>query len=466
MSMSKIRHPMPEQIPGNRVNNFQEVALGYSEATAAAEAGRCLQCKTAPCREGCPVEVDIPAFIKLIKQGEYIQAAKNVKEKNSLPAVCGRVCPQETQCESKCVLNKSGNSVAIGRLERFVADYERHGGNIETPYVVRKKDRIAVVGSGPAGLTVAGDLALAGYRVTIFEALHKPGGVLAYGIPEFRLPKEIVEAEVAYIRKLGVEFVFNAVIGKTLTIEDLFKDGFKVVFIGSGAGAPQFLNIPGEDSNGVYSANEFLTRVNLMKAYDFPVYNTPVWVGKRVVVMGGGNVAMDAARTARRLGAEKVWLVYRRTEAEMPARHEEAEHAKEEGIEFVFLTSPVKVIASENGWVNGVECIKMELGEPDKSGRRSPVPIPDSNFVLPADTMIVSIGNSPNPLILATTRRLAATSKGTIIADDNGLTSREGIYAGGDIVTGAATVISAMGAGKRSAKAICSYIEAMGGGTL
>ena len=457
--MPALRQAMPEQPAAERGKNFQEVALGYGEETANIEAGRCLQCKTAPCRTGCPVEVDIPAFIHLVKEGHYSEAARKIKEKNSLPAVCGRVCPQEVQCESKCVLGKKGSPVAIGRLERFCADFER-AQTKESPVAVKRTgDKVAIVGSGPAGLTAAGDLALAGYQVTVFEALHKEGGVLVYGIPEFRLPKNIVAAEVEYIKNLGVEFVSNVVVGKTITVDELFEQGYKAVFVGSGAGSPQFLRIPGENLNGVYSANEFLTRTNLMKAYDFPNQQTPIGIGKQVAVVGGGNVAMDSARTALRLGADKVYLVYRRSEQEMPARHEEVEHAKEEGIDFNVLTNPVKVIGNEDGWVAGLECVKMELGEPDASGRRSPVEVKGSNFVLPVETVVIAIGNTPNPLIPHTTPGLEIGRKGTINTDEEGKTAREGVYAGGDIVTGAATVISAMGAGKRAAKAIHEYLS-------
>jgi glutamate synthase (NADPH/NADH) small chain len=451
---------MPEQAPLERNRNFDEVALGYSRETAVSEASRCLQCKTAPCRGGCPVEVDIPEFIRLIRQEEYMQAAQKIKEKSSLPAVCGRVCPQESQCESHCVLNKRGAAVAIGRLERFAADYERCQGDVRIPVIKQQDGKIAIVGSGPAGLTAAGDLALAGYQVTIYEALHKAGGVLVYGIPEFRLPKAIVAAAVAYVQKLGVEFVTNVVIGKTLTIEELFAEGFAAVFIGSGAGAPQFMGIDGENFNGVYSANEFLTRVNLMKGYDFPQQHTPVWLGKNVAIVGGGNVAMDAARTSLRLGAEQVWLVYRRSEDEMPARREEIYHAKEEGVKFALLTNPVAIGGTDKGWVSGLECVKMELGEADASGRRRPVVVAGSNFMLPADTVIIAIGNTPNPLIPQTTAGLIVTKRGTIAVDEVGLTSLTGVYAGGDIVTGAATVISAMGAGKRAARAISEYLAA------
>ncbi len=450
---------MPEQPADVRNKNFKEVALGYTAELAQAEAERCLQCKKPLCREGCPVEIDIPAFIKLLRDGDVLGAAKKIKEKSALPAICGRVCPQEKQCECHCVLNKMGQPVAIGRLERYAADYERESGAVKAPEITRKGVKVAVVGAGPSGLTAAGDLALNGYEVTVFEALHKEGGVLVYGIPEFRLPKDIVASEVEYIKSLGVEFVRNVIIGKTLSIDDLFEDGYKAVFIGSGAGAPQFMNIPGENLNGVYSANEFLTRVNLMKAYKFPESPTPVYVGKNIAVVGGGNVAMDAARTSLRLGADNVWLVYRRSDAEMPARREEIEHAREEGVQFHLLTNPVS-IEGENDWVKGLECIQMELGEPDASGRRRPVAIEGSNFVLPADMVIMALGNKPNPLVPNTTTGLNITKKGTIIVEEEtGLSSREGVYAGGDIVTGAATVISAMGAGKRAAKAICEYLE-------
>jgi len=457
--MKSTRHAMPEQDSQVRSKNFKEVALGYTTELALAEANRCLQCKNSPCRQGCPVEIDIPAFIKLLRENDPIGAAKKIKEKSALPAICGRVCPQEKQCESHCVLNKIGQPIAIGRLERFVADYQRNTHEVEIPHINRNGVKIAVVGSGPSGLTAAGDLALAGYDVTVFEALHRAGGVLVYGIPEFRLPKSIVASEVEYIKKLGVTFKTNVIIGKTLPIDDLFAMGFKAIFIGSGAGAPRFMHIDGENMNGVYSANEFLTRVNLMKAYQFPEYETPVERGKNVAVVGGGNVAMDAARTALRLGADNVWLVYRRSEEEMPARREEVEHAKSEGVQFQFLTNPVRIL-SNDFWVNGMECEKMELGEPDASGRRSPIPVKGANFILKVDTVIMALGNMPNPLIMKTTPGLEVTRKGTIVVDEStGLSSREGVYAGGDIVTGAATVISAMGAGKKAAKSICKYLQ-------
>ena len=449
------RQPMPEQPVAERVQNFREVAVGYDDAAAANEASRCLRCKTAPCRSGCPVEVDIPAFIHCVRQGNISGAALKIKEKNNLPAVCGRVCPQEKQCESHCVLGKKGEAVAIGRLERYVADQDRKNDKPLAPVIAKNGRKAAVIGAGPAGLTAAADLAMAGYDVTIFEALHRAGGVLIYGIPEFRLPKDIVAAEVEHIKTLGVKIITNAVVGKALSIDELFADGYEAVFIGSGAGAPQFLGIPGENCNGVYSANEFLTRINLMKAYEFPNYQTPVKVGKTVAVVGGGNVAMDAARTSLRMGAEKVYLVYRRSEAEIPARHEEFEHARAEGVICQFLMNPSRILGDEKGWVQGLECKRMELGEPDASGRRSAAAVPGSETILPVDTVVIAIGNTPNPLIPRTTPGLVVTRRGTIVINEQGETSRPGVYAGGDIVTGAATVISAMGAGKQAAKAIC-----------
>ncbi|MEM0313283.1 MAG: NADPH-dependent glutamate synthase [Candidatus Bathyarchaeia archaeon] len=450
--------PIPKQSPEVRIRNFNEVALGYSEEQAVAEANRCLQCKNAPCVKGCPVEIDIPAFIKLIRERNFEAAIKKIKEKNSLPAICGRVCPQEEQCQKYCTLGKTGDPVSIGRLERFVADWERERGfNIpEIPASTGKA--VAVVGSGPAGLTVAADLAKLGHKVVIFEALHLPGGVLIYGIPEFRLPKVIVQAEVDYIKKLGVEIRLNHLIGRTYTIPELLKSGFDAVFIGTGAGLPQFLNVPGENLSGIYSANEFLIRVNLMKAYLFPEYDTPIKVGRRVAVIGAGNVAMDAARSALRLGAEQVHIVYRRSKEEMPAREEEIENAREEGVQFQFLAAPVRFIGDEKGWVKQMECIRMELGPPDESGRRRPVPVKGSEFTIDVDTVIIAIGRTPNPIIQRTTEGLAVTQWGTIVTDENGKTSIEGVYAGGDIVTGEATVISAMGAGKRAAKAIHEYL--------
>ncbi|MCD6155438.1 MAG: NADPH-dependent glutamate synthase, partial [Candidatus Atribacteria bacterium] len=443
-----------------RIKDFAEVPLGLSEQAAVEEARRCLQCKRPQCVQGCPVEIDIPGFIKLIAEGRFDEAIAKIKEKNSLPAICGRVCPQETQCEARCVLGKKGQPIAIGYLERFVADYEREKG-IRPPSVLSwNGHRVAVIGSGPAGLTCAGDLAKMGYRVTIFEALHAPGGVLVYGIPEFRLPKSIVAQEVDYVRSLGVEIELSCVVGKTLTIDDLKEEGYEAFFIGTGAGLPYFLNIPGENLNGIYSANEFLTRTNLMKAYLFPEFDTPVKIGRKVAVIGGGNVAMDAARCALRLGAEEVCLVYRRTKKEMPARIEEIERAEEEGVNCIILTNPVRFIGNENGWVTGIECIQMELGEPDESGRRRPVPIPGSEFVIPIDTVVVAIGQGPNPLLLETIEGLALNNKGYIAADpQTGATSLPGVFAGGDIVTGAATVISAMGAGKRAARSIDLYLK-------
>lgn len=434
--------------------------MGYSPEQAVEEALRCLQCKKSPCIGGCPVEIDIPAFIMLVRERKFLEAAWKIKEKNSLPAICGRVCPQEDQCEKMCILGKKEEPVAIGRLERFAADLERAEGKVKVPRKKRKGGkRTAIIGAGPAGLTTAGDLARLGHQVTIFEALHKPGGVLVYGIPEFRLPKSIVEADIDFVRRLGVEIRTSAVIGKLFTIDELIKDGYNAVFIGTGAGLPLFMNVPGENLNGVYSANEFLTRANLMKAYLFPEYDTPIKRGKRVAVIGGGNVAMDAARTALRLGAEKVYLVYRRTEKEMPARIEEIHHAEEEGIDFRTLTLPTKILGAD-GWVAGMECIKMKLGEPDKSGRARPLPIEGSQFVLEVDVVIVAIGTSANPLLLNTMPDLKLTSRGYIEADlETGATSKPGVFAGGDIVTGAATVILAMGAGRKAATAIHQYFN-------
>lgn len=463
MSLSLEKHKMPEQEPKVRAKNFSEVALGYTDETAKAEAERCLSCKAAPCRKGCPVGVDIPSFIKHIKEGDIDAAIMNIKNVNGLPAVCGRVCPQEEQCEKLCVLAKKGESVGIGRLERFAADYARNKGEAveEVKYAADAK-KVAVIGSGPAGLSAAGTLAKLGYKVTIFEALHAPGGVLMYGIPEFRLPKEIVQAEINNLRKMGVEIIVNAVIGKTFTVDELMEEeGYAAVFIGSGAGLPHFMGVPGENLNGVYSANEFLTRCNLMKAYKFPESGTPIHVGKKVAVVGGGNVAMDGARTALRLGAEEVYIVYRRSEKELPARLEEVHHAKEEGIEFKLLTAPLEVMGNADGWVTGLKCIKMELGEPDASGRRRPVEVPGSEFVLEVDTVIIAIGQGPNPLVQSTTKGLDTNKKGNIAAsEETGATSKPGVFAGGDVVTGAATVILAMGAGKKAAAAIDEYLKA------
>ena len=450
--------PMPKQPPEVRRRNFNEVALGYTEEQAIAEANRCLQCPKPQCIQGCPVEVDIPAFIELIRKRKFEEAIRKVKEKNSLPAICGRVCPQETQCQQFCVLGKIGDPVSIGRLERFVADWELQRG-LETPEKPSPTGkRVAVVGAGPAGLTAAADLAKLGHEVVIFEALHLPGGVLIYGIPEFRLPKQIVQAEVTYVKKLGVEIKTNYLIGRIHTIPELLKEGFDAVFIGTGAGLPRFLGLPGENLGGIYSANEFLIRVNLMKSYNFPQYDTPIRTGKKVAVIGGGNVAMDSARSALRLGAEEVYIIYRRSRKEMPARAEEIENAEEEGIIFKLLTNPVRFIGNEKGLLKAMECIRMQLGEPDESGRRRPIPIQGSEFTIEVDTAIIAIGRTPNPIIQRTTEGLEVSRWRTIITDENGKTSLEGVYAGGDIVTGEATVISAMGAGKKAAKAIHQYL--------
>ena len=456
-NMSLKKNEMPSQAPDVRNKNFLEVALGYTPEQAIDEAKRGLNCKNKPCVGGCPVKIYIPEFIAKVAEGEFEEAYKIITKSSSLPAVCGRVCPQESQCEQKCVRGIKGEPVAIGRLERFVADY--HNANSTEKAVAPESNghKVAVVGSGPSGLACAGDLAKIGYEVTVFEALHTPGGVLVYGIPEFRLPKDIVKKEIETLKELGVKIETNVIIGKTISVDALMSEyGFESVFIGSGAGLPRFMNIPGENLNGVYSANEFLTRVNLMKAYK-PDSSTPIQHGKKVVVVGGGNVAMDAARSAKRLGAE-VTIVYRRTEAELPARHEEVEHAKEEGIVFKLLTNPVEVKGTE-GWVSGIVCQRMELSEPDESGRARPVAVEGSEFEIEADCVIMAIGTSPNPLIKSTTQGLETQKWGGIIADENGLTSREGIYAGGDAVTGAATVILAMGAGKTAAAAIDEYIR-------
>lgn len=457
MTMTKL--PMPEQDPKVRARNFEEVSYGYTEEMAVEEAQRCLNCKHMPCVSGCPVNVQIPKFISLIAQGKFADACAAVKETSALPAVCGRVCPQESQCEAKCVRGIKGEPVAIGRLERFAADWDMKNGKHEIEKPVSNGHKVAIIGAGPAGLTCAGDLAKKGYEVTIFEAFHKAGGVLVYGIPEFRLPKAIVQKEVEGLEKLGVKVMTDMVIGKVLSIDELMNDmGFEAVFVGSGAGLPMFMGIEGEDLVGVYSANEFLTRINLMKAY-LDEYDTPIRKGKSVAVVGGGNVAMDAARSAMRLGAEHVYIIYRRSEAELPARREEVHHAKEEGIEFMLLNNPVKINGDENGSVKSIECIKMELGEPDASGRRRPIPIEGSNFEIPVDTVIMSLGTSPNPLIRTTTEGLEANKHGCLIADDKMATTREGVYAGGDAVTGAATVILAMGAGKTAAASIDEYIQ-------
>ena len=457
--MRKSSVLMPKQKPEERIHNFNEVALGYTEEQALAEAERCIQCPKPQCIEGCPVELDIPAFIKEVKEKNFDEAIRKVKEKNSLPAICGRVCPQEEQCQKFCVLGKKGEPMAIGRLERFVADYELQKGVTVPPRSKSSYGKVAVVGSGPAGLTAAADLAKLGHEVVVFEALHAPGGVLMYGIPEFRLPKKIVQAEVDYVKKLGVVVKANAMVGRLYTIDELFELGFDAVFIGTGAGLPRFMRIPGENLDGVYSANEFLIRVNLMKAYRFPEYDTPIRVGKKVVVIGGGNVAMDSARSALRLGAEEVWIVYRRSRQEMPVRLEELENAEEEGIKFKFLATPVRFLGDEHGWVKAVECIAMRLGEPDESGRRRPIPIEGSEFTMNVDTVVIAIGQTPNPMIQRTTKGLKTTSRGTIVANEKtGKASRKGVYAGGDVVTGVATVISAMGAGKRAARSIHRYL--------
>jgi glutamate synthase (NADPH/NADH) small chain len=457
--IKKQQTPMREQKPEVRVHNFDEVPLGYTEEEAILEAERCLQCPAPPCVKGCPVNIDIPRFIKHIKNKNYSEAIATIKETNSLPAVCGRVCPQEEQCQGACVLASRFEPVAIGRLERFCADWEaEHGQAVqETPPTNGKK--VAVIGGGPAGLTAAGDLRKMGYEVTIFELFHVAGGVLMYGIPEFRLPKEIVQREISALKEMGVKIEVNKVVGQLYTIDELMSRGYDAVFVGTGAGLPRFLNIPGESLNGVYTANEFLTRTNLMRAFLFPEYDTPIKVGKRVITVGGGNVAMDSARTALRLGAEESIIVYRRSEHELPARVEEVEHAKEEGIKFELLANPVRFLGKD-GAIEAVECIRMELGEPDESGRRRPLPIEGSEYVLEADTVVIAIGNGPHPLVPRTTKDLELTKRGNIIADpETGQTSKEGVFAGGDIVTGAATVIQAMGAGKRAASAIDRYLK-------
>jgi len=457
-----MRNAMPEQPADIRNKNFEEVALGYTKEMAIDEAQRCLNCPKPRCVEGCPVNVEIPKFIKAVSEENFAEAIKILKRKNSLSAVCGRVCPQENQCESKCVLGIKGEPVAIGRLERFVADYAREHGldKVEASEIVAKGKKVAIVGSGPSGLTAAGDLAKLGYEVTIYEAFHVAGGVLMYGIPQFRLPKEIVQHEIKALKDLGVKIVVNAVIGRTFTIKELMEEeGFDAVYVGTGAGLPYFMDIDGENLNGVYSANEFLTRVNLMKAYQFPKVATPVYCGKKAAIVGAGNVAMDAARTAKRLGAEHVYIVYRRGEDEMPARKEEIHHAKEEGIELRLLNNPVRILGDDKGWVNGLECVKMELGEPDASGRRSPVEVKGSEYVLDVDMVVMAIGQGPNPLIKQTTPELEVNKRGNIVANEVGATSIPGVFAGGDIVTGAATVISAMGAGKRAAAAIDEYLN-------
>jgi glutamate synthase (NADPH) small chain len=453
---------MPRQEAVVRAKNFKEVALGYTPEMAAEEASRCIQCPKRPCVEGCPVNVDIPEFIKAVREGKMTDAVSALKNKNALPGICGRVCPQESQCEAKCTLAKQKAPVAIGRLERYVADWERENKaatSAGTPLLPPTGKKVAVIGSGPAGLTAAADLVKKGHGVTIFEALHVGGGVLMYGIPEFRLPKEIVQNEVNFVKSLGAELVLDAVIGKCDTIDELLANGYDAVFLGTGAGLPMFLNIPGENANGIYSANEWLTRTNLMKAYLFPNYDTPLRVGKKIAVIGGGNVAMDAARCALRLGAEEVYIVYRRSETELPARREEVENAMEEGIIFKFLTNPTRFLDDGKGWVSGMECIVMELGEPDASGRRRPIAKKGSEFVMQIDTVVVALGTTPNPLIASTTEGLKTTSHGTVMADEStGKTVKNKVWAGGDIVTGAATVISAMGAGKRAAADIDKYL--------
>ena len=458
-NMMPTKHPMPHQAAEERKSNFQEVALGYDEATAVDEAKRCLNCKHKPCMTGCPVHIHIPEFIHAVSEGDFEEAYRIISLTSSLPAVCGRVCPQESQCEQKCVRGMKGEAVAIGRLERFVADWHAAHAADAPIKPVSNGHKVAVVGSGPSGLSCAGDLAKKGYDVTVFEALHLPGGVLVYGIPEFRLPKAIVAREIETLKALGVKVETNVVIGRTLTIDELMQEqGFEAVFIGSGAGLPKFMNIPGENLKGVYSANEFLTRMNLMKAYK-PDSATPIQHGSKVAVVGGGNVAMDAARCARRLGAE-VTVIYRRTAAELPARKEEVEHAQEEGIQFRFLTNPVSVLGDDKGWVSGIRCQQMELGEPDASGRRRPVAVEGSEQDLAADCVIMALGTSPNPLIKSTTEGLETQKWGGIVVqEDTGATSREGVYAGGDAVTGAATVILAMGAGKTAAVAMDAYVQ-------
>lgn len=456
------RQPMPEQDGGERSRNFKEVNLGFTEELAKMEALRCLQCPKPVCIDGCPVEVKIKDFIHLVAEGDFLGAASKIKEDNMLPAVCGRVCPQEEQCEAKCVVGVKGESVAIGRLERFVADYEREHLGLKSPELKPKTGKkVAIIGSGPSGLSCAGDLIQSGHDVTVFEALHELGGVLVYGIPEFRLPKEIVKAEIESLKGLGVDFQTNAVIGFTDTIDELIQNGYDAVFIAVGAGLPYFLNIEGENLNGVYSSNEFLTRVNLMKAYKFPEFDTPVFnvKDKTVAVFGGGNTAMDAVRTSKRLGAKNAYIIYRRSDAELPARKEEIHHAKQEGIEFLLLANPNKFIGDKDGWLTGVELIKMELGEPDASGRRKPVPIKDSNYVLNIDMAVIAIGNGSNPIIQQTTPDINYNKWGNILVDEESMaTSKKGVFAGGDIVTGGATVILAMGAGRKAAKAINEYL--------
>ena len=455
------RVDMPRQDPLVRAHNYNEVALGYSDDMARQEATRCIQCPKRPCVAGCPVNVDIPEFIKAVRDNNMPDSVTILKSKNALPAICGRVCPQETQCEQVCSLGKKGAPIAIGRLERYVADWDLGHKELASPTQLPPPTgkKVAVIGSGPAGLTCAADLAKFGHKVTIFEALHTAGGVLMYGIPEFRLPKNVVQSEVDYVKSLGVDVQLDSVMGKLATVDELLTTGFDAVFLGTGAGLPMFMDIPGENLNGVYSANEYLTRVNLMKAYLFPEYDTPIKLGKQVAVIGGGNVAMDSARCALRLGADKVYIVYRRSRAEMPARHEEAENAEEEGIVFKLLTNPTQIIGDDKGWVKGLECYEMELGEPDASGRRRPITKQGSEFIMDVDVVVVALGTTPNPLVPATTKGLEVTKRGTVVADEqSGKTVKDRVWAGGDVVTGAATVISAMGAGKRAAASINDFL--------
>jgi glutamate synthase (NADPH/NADH) small chain len=455
------RQKMPEQAASERRRNFKEVPLGYTPELAKLEASRCIQCKVPGCRKGCPVGIDIPGFIKQIAENNFAAGIAKLKETNALPAVCGRVCPQESQCEAQCIIGKKDEPVAIGRLERFLADWERSTGAVKLPQKAAPTGRrVGVVGSGPAGLTVAGDLILLGHEVTVFEAFHKPGGVLLYGIPEFRLPKEILFAEINYLERLGVKFECNTVVGKLVSLEELFAEGYDALFVAVGAGLPNFLGVPGENLIGVYSANEYLTRSNLMKAYLFPEYDTPIVRGKNVVVVGAGNVAMDSARTAMRLGADTVTIVYRRSREEMPARAEEIHHAEEEGIELKLLNNPVRFLGNEKGWLTGMECVRMELGEPDDSGRRRPVAIPDSKFQMPCDLAVIAVGAGANPLLTGSTPGLTLNKRGYIIAEpETGKTTMRGVWAGGDIVTGMATVIEAMGAGRRAATSMHKYLS-------